>query len=90
MTGTSDPVFLHDTFLEWCGNQGVPVMEDFGMNLMQAKLAPWDFYGMDGAICLLKGRDDFNSIFCFELKPGSHSRPMQHIYEEVVYIMEGY
>jgi oxalate decarboxylase/phosphoglucose isomerase-like protein (cupin superfamily) len=83
-------VFLHDNFLEWSANQGVPIIEDFGINLMQVDVGPWDRYGMDGAICLLKGRDDFISLFCFELPPGSKSRPMSHIYEEVIYVMEGY
>jgi len=82
-------VFLHDNFLDWCDKEPVPVHEDFGINLMKIDLAPWDRYGMDGAVCLLKGRDDFNSIFCFELPPGRSSNQMQHIYEEVVYIIEG-
>jgi len=81
--------FLHDNFLDWCDKEPVPVHEDFGINLLKIDLAPWDRYGMDGAVCLLKGRDDFNSIFCFELPPGSSSNQMQHIYEEVVYIIEG-
>ena len=59
-------VFLHDNFLEWCENEPVPVHEDFGINLMKIDVAPWERYGMHGAVCLLKGRDDFNSIFCFE------------------------
>lgn len=83
-------VFLHDNYLEWCDNQGVPVIEGFGINLMKIDVGPWDLYGMNGAVALLKGRDDFNSIFCFELPPGSKSRPMQHIYEDVIYVMEGY
>jgi gentisate 1,2-dioxygenase len=91
--GTADDktrVFLHDNYLEWCDNQGVPIIEDFGINLMKVDVAPWDHYGMNGAVCLLKGRDDFNSIFCFELPPGSKSRPMQHIYEDVIIVLEGF
>jgi hypothetical protein len=86
----SAPVFLHDSYLAWCGREGVPVIEDFGINLMRATLGPWDRYGMNGAACLLKGRDDFNSIFCFELPPGAKSRPIHHIYEDVVYVIDGY
>jgi oxalate decarboxylase/phosphoglucose isomerase-like protein (cupin superfamily) len=83
-------VFLHDNYLEWCDDQGVPIIQDFGIDLMKIDVGPWDLYGMHGAVCLLKGRDDFNSIFCFELPPGSKSRPMQHIYEDVIFVMEGY
>ncbi|MBO39607.1 MAG: hypothetical protein CMM75_10600, partial [Rhodospirillaceae bacterium] len=52
-------VFLHDNFLDWCDKEPVPVHEDFGINLMKIDVAPWDRYGMHGAVCLLKGRDDF-------------------------------
>ena len=90
MEDGSEPKFLHDSYLEWCGNQPVPVIEDFGINIMTIEMAPWDFFGMRGAICLLKGRDDFTSIFGFELPPGGKSRPMQHIYEDVVCILAGH
>jgi len=86
----TEAVFLHDTYLDWCARQGVPVVEDFGMNLMRIDVGKWDFFGMNGAVCLLKGRDDYNSVFCFELPPGGSSRPMHHIYEDVVYVMDGY
>ena len=85
-----DPVFLHDSFLAWCDKQPVPVIEHFGIDLMRVDTRPWDLYGMNGAVCLMKGRDDFVSVFCFELPPGSKSREMHHLYEEVVYVMDGY
>ncbi len=87
--GEDAPKFLHDNFLEWCLNQPVPVVEDFGIDLMTIKMDPWDFFGMNGAICLLKGRDDFISIFGFELAPGGKSRPMSHVYEDVIYVLSG-
>ena len=83
-------VFLHDNYLEWCANQGVPIIEDFGINLMKVDVGPWDFYGLNGAICHLKGREDFNSIFCFEISSGGKSRPLKHIYENVVCVLDGY
>jgi mannose-6-phosphate isomerase-like protein (cupin superfamily) len=87
---TKDPVFLHDSYLAWCDEQPVPVIDDFGMDLSKLDVQPWDLYGMNGAICLLKGRDDFNSIFCFELPPGSKSRELHHLYEEIVYVIDGF
>ena len=44
---------------------------------------------MNGALCHLKGRDDFISIFAFELPPGSKSKLIRHIYEEVIYVVSG-
>ncbi|MEE2956369.1 MAG: hypothetical protein VX780_09585 [Pseudomonadota bacterium] len=83
-------VFLHDNFLDWCEKEPVPVHEGFGLDLMSIEVSQWDRFGMNGAVCLLKGRDDFNSIFCFELPPSQKSNQIQHIYEEVVYILDGY
>ena len=31
MADGADPKFLHDNFIEWCGNQPVPVIEEFGI-----------------------------------------------------------
>jgi len=87
--GEDAPKFLHDNFLEWCHDQPVPVIEDFGIDLMTIQMDRWDFFGMNGAICLLKGRDDFISIFGFELAPGGKSRPMSHVYEDVIYVLSG-
>jgi len=89
-TNDKTRVCLHDNYLAWCAEQGVPILEDFGINLMKIDVKPWDLYGLDGAICHLKGRDDFNSIFCFEIPPGGKSRPLKHIYENVVYVLGGY
>ncbi|MEK9684789.1 MAG: hypothetical protein VW226_09595 [Rhodospirillaceae bacterium] len=86
----SDPVFLHDSFLAWCKEEPVPVIEDFGIDLARVPVEPWDKYGMNGSICLVKGRDDFNTIFTFELPPGGKSRPLHHIYEEIIYVIDGY
>ena len=87
---TKDPVFLHNSYLAWCDEQPVPVIDDFGIDLIKIETQPWDLYGMNGAICLMKGRDDFVSVFCFDLPPGSKSRELHHLYEEIVYVMDGH
>ena len=78
-TKSDQPPFLHDSYLAWCEEQPVPVVENFGMDLSKLNTEPWGRYGMNGAICLLKGRDDYNSIFCFELTPGSKSHELHHL-----------
>ena len=44
---------------------------------------------MKGAACHLKGRGDFASMFLFEIPPGGSSTPQHHLYEEVIYVLEG-
>ncbi len=85
----SSPAFLRNPYLEWAQGEGVPVIEDFGVYLHGVETAPWDRFGMDGAMVHLKGRGDFISVFLFDLPPGGKSAPQRHLYEQVVYVLSG-
>ena len=39
--GEDAPKFLHDNFLEWCHDQPVPVIEDFGIDMMTIQMDPF-------------------------------------------------
>ncbi len=73
--------FLLDPYLDWAEGEGVPIHADFAINMLTAETAPWDRFGIDGAICHLKGRDDFLTAFVYELPPGGASSQISHIYE---------
>ncbi len=81
---------LQDSYLEWVARQGVPVIEDFGINVGDVPVKQWDRYGMKGAFCHLKARDDYLTIFAFEIGPGGQSAPIRHIYDEVIYVISGH
>ena len=81
---------LADPYLDWADAQGVPIVQDFGIDIRKVPVAPWARYGMNGAFCHLKGRDDFISIFAFEIPPGGKSVPLKHICEEVIYVISGH
>ena len=81
---------LPDPYMEWARAQGIPIIEDFGIDIREVPVAKWDRYGALGAFCHVKGRDDFISIFAFELPPGGKSAPVRHIYEEVIYVISGH
>ena len=49
----------------------------------------WPRYGVKGAAVHLKGRGDFANMFVFEIPPGGSTAPQRHLYEEVVYVLEG-
>ncbi len=82
--------YLVDSYLDWCQAQDVPIIEDFGIDLLAADTRPWARFGIDGAIAHLKGRCDFLSIFLFEIPPGGKSEAIRHLYEEVVYVLAGH
>src|SRR3954467_1348807 len=79
--------FLRDPYLEWAKAEGVPIVEDFGVDLWRVETGPWARMGVPAAFVHLKGRGDFMSIFVIDLPPGGKAAPQKHLYEEVVYVL---
>ena len=71
MTDMQHPKMLLDPYATWAANEGVPITEDFGVDLLTVPTAPWPRFGVDGGIVHLKGRGDFVSIFVLDLAPGA-------------------
>ena len=67
-----------------------PVTEDYGVYLFDVETAPWPRYGVNGAAVHLKGRGDFANMFVFEIAGGKSTAPQRHLYEEVIYVLEGH
>ena len=84
------PKLLLDPYLTWTAKEGVPITEDFGVDLLKVPVAPWARFGVDGGIVNLKGRGDFVSMFVLDLAPGAKTEPQKHLYEEAVYVLSGY
>ena len=53
-------------------SEGIPVTEDFGVDLFDVPTAPWPRYGVKGAAVHLKGRGDFANMFVFDIPPGGN------------------
>ena len=81
---------LLDPYGDWVADEGVPVVEDLGVDLKAVETADWPRYDTDGAIVHLKGRGDFVSIFVIDLPPGKKTAPQKHLIEEVVYVISGH
>ena len=73
------PKLLLDPYLAWCDQEGAPITEDFGIDLLAIPTAPWPRFGVDGAIAHLKGRGDFVSIFVLDLAPGAQTSPQKPV-----------
>ncbi len=78
-----------DSYGNWIKGEGVPIYEDYGIDLFSVATKPWPRFGVKGAACHLKGRGDFASMFLFEIPPGGSSIQQRHLYEEVTYVLEG-
>lgn len=90
MADAKEPRFLFDPYLDWTGREGVPVSEDFGVDLRSLETKFWPRFDANGAIVHLKGRGDFVSIFVLEIAPAGRTSPQRHLYEEVVYVLSGH
>jgi uncharacterized RmlC-like cupin family protein len=86
---SNDARLLTNPYVEWLEEQGLPVVEDFGVDLFEIETAPWAALGADAAVVNLKGRGDFISVMVVELPPGARTEPQRHLYEEVVYVLSG-
>ena len=83
--------FLLDPYLDWTKREGIPIHEDFGVDLLAAETRRWPRLG-DGckaAFVHLKGRGDWITVFLLELPPGGTSAPPQHLFDEMFYVLSG-
>jgi len=81
--------FLVDTYREWIQNEGIPIVEDFGLDLLAVETKPWPRMGGNGAFTLMKGRGDFLDTYTLDVLPGGETVPQKHLFEEVVYVLDG-
>jgi uncharacterized RmlC-like cupin family protein len=86
----NEPKLLLDPYGSWAEREGVPITEDFGIDLLKVPTAPWPRMGVDGGIVHMKGRGDFLSIFVLDLPPGAKTELQKHLFEEVVYVLSGH
>src|SRR5258706_2141767 len=82
--------FLRDPYLEWAKAEGVPIIEDFAVDLNRAETRHWARMDVPAAFVHLKGRGDFMSVFVVDLPPGTQTAPQRHLYEEVIYVLSGH
>ena len=90
MAESKQPVWLRDPYLEWVAREGVPVVEEFGVDLHTVETKTWPRFGVPAAFVHLKGRGDFMSLFVIDLPPGGHCAPQRHMFEEVIYVLSGH
>jgi mannose-6-phosphate isomerase-like protein (cupin superfamily) len=88
--GSAPAEILRDPYLEWVDKEAIPVVEDFGVNLVEVETGPWPRFDTHGAAVHLKGRGDFMSMFVIEMNPGTATAPRRHLYEETIYVLSGH
>jgi len=86
MTETRYLIDPHRDFIE---SEGIPIVEDFGVDMLTLEVRPWARLGARGSYVLVKGRGDFLDTYVLEIPPGGETAPQRHLFEEVVYVLDG-
>src|SRR5262249_2279829 len=90
MTKSRRDRYLLNPYRDWSESQRIPIHEGLGIDLLDAETARWDYYGANGAIVNLIGRGDYSSIHLIDIAEGEKTNPVQHLYEEIFYVLDGY
>jgi uncharacterized RmlC-like cupin family protein len=89
MSRTPEAKFLFDPYLDWAQGEGPPIVKGLGVDLLAVGTEAWPRMGTDGAFVHLQGRGDFVSVFVIDIPPGGKTEPQQHLFEEVIYVLDG-
>src|SRR5262245_59220928 len=74
----------------WLEEEGLPVVGGYGVTDVRAlPLKPWKRTGGRGAYIDLKGMEGFTGMYVGEIEPGAALHPEHHLYEELIYIIQG-
>jgi oxalate decarboxylase/phosphoglucose isomerase-like protein (cupin superfamily) len=90
MTATPEPKFLFDPYLDWAKREGLPIAEGLGADLLAVETKTWPRLDTKGAFVHLDGRGDFVSVFVIDISPSGKTEPQRHLFEEVVYVLDGH
>jgi len=78
------------TYEEWIKGEAIPVLETYGVeDVGVLPLKDWARTGGSGAFIQLKGMEGFTGMYVGEIPPGASLKPEKHLYEKLVYILEG-
>ncbi|MBI2756855.1 MAG: ethanolamine ammonia lyase-activating protein [Chloroflexi bacterium] len=81
---------VSDVYKGWQKSEGVPSLTGFYIeDLKTVELAPWPRKGGRGIFVNLEGTGGQNDMQVVELAPAGASEPERHLYEEMVYVVDG-
>jgi len=78
-----------DPYKEWAQREGIPIAYGVALDLFEVPTADWARYGAKGAIAHFPGSGDYCNMFVLELGPRVETLPQRHLYEELIFVLEG-
>ncbi len=83
----SRPPTEYESFIE---EEGIPIVRGLGIyNVRDVTLGPWKRTGGNGAYLELNGLGGKTGLYLLEIPPGGALNPEKHMYEEIMYVVEG-
>jgi quercetin dioxygenase-like cupin family protein len=77
-------------FEQWAQREGIPVIRGYSVeDMYQIPLEPWERKGGLGSLIILKGGEGWTSAYLCEIPPHSSLKSQRHMFEEMIYILQG-
>lgn len=74
----------------WIEKESVPVIEEHAiLDIRQASLGTWRRLGCEGAYLNLTGFGGVTGAYLARLAPGKSQQPEKHLYDELIYVVQG-
>ncbi len=74
----------------WVARQGIPVVEGYGLtDWRQHEMGHWERLGCPAYFVVLKGMEGITGMYVAEIPAGGTTNREHHLYEKVIYILEG-
>jgi hypothetical protein len=74
----------------WMKSEGLPVLEALGLpDVREVPLSPWRRTGGNCSFIHMYGSEGITGMYVCEIPPGGALHPEKHMYEEVIFILEG-
>jgi mannose-6-phosphate isomerase-like protein (cupin superfamily)/oxalate decarboxylase/phosphoglucose isomerase-like protein (cupin superfamily) len=79
-----------NAYEEFQKREGIPAHKGFAIpDVRKVELGYWARLGANAAFVDLEGTGGANAAYIGEVPPGQSTHPMRHMYEEIVYILDG-
>jgi oxalate decarboxylase/phosphoglucose isomerase-like protein (cupin superfamily) len=74
----------------WMEREGVPIVEGYGVtDVRRIPLESWKRLGCEGAYLQFRGLEGITGVYVGKVAPGAALQPERHLYEKVIYIVQG-
>ncbi len=74
----------------WARRQGVPIIQGYGhTDLADPEFGYWDRIGAEAYFSTMKGMEGITGMYVVKLPAGGSTKRERHLYEKVIYVLEG-